>query len=139
MEELLASEADSLIGISGRWQVTYKELTMMVITDEVNDRMRIITPIAETENMDKELLSLCLEANYHSVLDVKYAISDGVLWSVFIHPLSSLTDKQLKSAVSQVYTAAMTFGSSFTSGALIFGSSDSEPNEKPRKLKKTTP
>ncbi len=132
LEEVLAREADSIIGLTGRWQVVYKELPMYVITDEANDRMRIITPIVETADLEKEVLSVCLEANYHSVLDAKYAISDGILFSVFIHPLSPLTEEQVASAVSQVYYAAMTFGTTFSSTSLIFGGSDSEEPEKPK-------
>ena len=139
LEDILARESDSLIGLSGRWQVIYKELPMLVVTDETNDRMRIMTPITETETMDKDILSVCLEANYHSVLDAKYAISDKVLWSVYIHPLSPLTDEQVTSALSQVYYAAMTFGSSFSSTSLIFGGSDGEEKAPPKKIKKTIP
>lgn len=126
LEEVLSQETDSIRGLSGRWQVVYKDLTLYVITDETNDRMRIMTPIVETEDLDKEVLLVCLEANYHSVLDAKYAISDDILWSVYIHPLSPLTDQQVASAVSQVYYAAMTFGTTFSSTSLIFGAGDGE-------------
>jgi len=136
LEEILAKEADSLIGLSGRWQVTYKELTLLVVTDETHDRMRIITPIAEVSSLDKELLTICLAANYHSALDVKYAISDDLLWSVYIHPLSPLTEEELISALAQVYSAAVTFGSTFSSTELIFGTgSNTEENKKPKTKK----
>ena len=139
LEDILARESDSIIGISGRWQLTYKEIPMLVIMDEANDRMRIMTPITDADALDKQVLSVCLEANYHSVLDAKYAIADKVLWSVYIHPLSPLTDEQITSALSQVYYAAMTFGSSFTSTGLIFGGSNSEQKAPVKKFKKTMP
>jgi len=62
----------------------------------------------------------CMEANFHTALDSKYAISNNILWSAFIHPLKELTERQLIDAVSQVYSAARTFGSSYSSGALSF-------------------
>lgn len=139
LQQILSQESDSIIGLSGRWQVTYKELPMLVITDETNDRMRIMTPITETSQLDKELLSVCLEANYHSVLDAKYAIADEILWSVYIHPLSPLTEAQIRSALSQVYYAAVTFGSSFSSTELIFGGGRNEEETPKKKLKKMGP
>ena len=59
-------------------------------------------------------------ANFHSALDLKYAISDDVLWSTFIHPLRELTVAQVKDAVSQVYYANRTFGTTYTSTDLVF-------------------
>ena len=130
LEDILAIESDSIIGLQGRWQLTYKEVPMLVITDEKNDRMRIMTPVVETSKLTKEVLSLCLEANYHSVLDAKYAIADAVLWSVYIHPLSPLTKSQVQSALSQVYYASQTFGTTFTSTGLIFGGSTNGTTQK---------
>jgi hypothetical protein len=136
LEVLLSQQVDSIIGIPGRWQVTYRELPMMIITDETNDRMRIIAPIVDIDKLDKEVLLDCLVANYHTALDVKYAVSNDVMWSVFIHPLSPLTEGELKSAIEQVYFAVTTFGSSYTSTQLLFGGGNSEEKQEP-KLKKT--
>ncbi len=56
LEVLLSQQVDSIIGTPGRWQVTYRELPMMIITDETNDRMRIIAPIVDIDKLDKEVL-----------------------------------------------------------------------------------
>lgn len=121
LEELLSAHTDSIQGFEGRWQVSMNELLMVVLTDETNDRMRIIAPIIEASKLDEGLLLDCLTANFHSALDVKYAISDGLVWSVYVHPLSLLTEKELQSALQQVYAAAATFGTSFSSTPLLFG------------------
>jgi hypothetical protein len=136
LEVLLSQQVDSIIGTPGRWQVTYQELPMMIITDETNDRMRIIAPIVDIDKLDKEVLLDCLVANYHTALDVKYAVSNDVMWSVFIHPLSPLTEGELKSAIEQVYFAVATFGGSYTSTQLLFGGGNTEEKQEP-KLKKT--
>jgi hypothetical protein len=136
LEVLLSQQVDSIIGTPGRWQVTYQELPMMIITDETNDRMRIIAPIVDIDKLDKEVLLDCLVANYHTALDVKYAVSNDVMWSVFIHPLSPLTEGELKSAIEQVYFAVVTFGGSYTSTQLLFGGGNTEGKQEP-KLKKT--
>ena len=119
--ELLEAQVDSIQGEAGRWQLLLQELPMIVLTDETNDRMRIIAPIIEANRLDEELLLDCLTANFHSALDVKYAISDGVLWSAYIHPLSPLTEMEVESAVKQVHAAAKTFGTTFSSTPLLFG------------------
>jgi len=82
--------------------------------------MRIISPITESINLDEDKKTLMLLANFHTALDVKYAISDNILWSVFIHPLKELTTSQVKNAISQVYSANVTFGSTYTSTDLVF-------------------
>jgi len=133
LEEILTQEVDSIEGYSGRWQMKLKDLPMIVLTDETNDRMRIIAPIIEASRLDEELLLDCMTANFHSALDVKYAISDGVLWSVYIHPLSPLNEAQVRDAVQQVFLAAATFGSSFSSTPLLFGGGNQSQQNAPTK------
>ncbi|MBX2829287.1 MAG: YbjN domain-containing protein [Flavobacteriaceae bacterium] len=142
LETLLTEKVDSIDGVSGRWQLVYNEVPMMVITDETNDRMRIIAPIVEVDKLNEDILLDCLAANFHTALDVKYALSNNIMWSVFIHPLSPLSDEELKSAVDQVYYAAVNFGTSYTSTPLLFGggNGEEEPVEEKKpelKLKKT--
>ena len=132
LEVLLGEQVDSIIGVPGRWQATYKEIPLMIITDETNDRMRIVAPIAEVDSLDSDTLLNCLTANFHTALDVKYAVSNDLMWCVFIHPLSPLTEGQLQSAVEQVYSGTVTFGSTYSSTQLLFGGSNSEEKPKPK-------
>lgn len=118
--ELLTKQADSIIGQEGNWRFSVKETLFICLTDEKNNRMRIISPIIEIEKLNEELMENCLTANFHTALDVKYAISDGVLWSVFIHPLKELSDSQVSDAVIQVYNANITFGTIYSSTDLSF-------------------
>ena len=136
LESLLTQQVDSIIGTPGRWQVNFQSLPMMVVTDETNDRMRIIAPIVGVDELDKEVLLDCLAANFHSALDVKYAVSNDVLWCVFIHPLGPLTETELKSAIEQVYYGTATFGTTYSSTPLLFGGGEDEVKPKP-KVKKT--
>ncbi|MEM7663010.1 MAG: hypothetical protein AAF292_12260 [Pseudomonadota bacterium] len=102
------------------------ERDMMTVFDENADRMRVISPIIPAENLPPELLERMLQANYDAVLDTRYAIANGQVWSVFIHPLSSLTDDQLLSGIAQTAIAVETFGTTFTSGIVTFGGGDSQ-------------
>mgnify|MGYP000279780697 CR=1 FL=1 len=78
-----------------------------------------------------------LVANFHSVLDVKYALSDEIIWSVYAHPLQELSELQVVDAIQQVYAAALTFGSSYSSTNLVFpGNKKKVERPKPKILKK---
>lgn len=102
-----------------------QERTLRIVYDERADRMRIITPIIPASELPEGLLTRMLQANFDSVLDSRYAIGSGNVWSVFIHRLSSLTDEDLLSGIAQTAVAAETFGTSFSSGAIVFGGGDS--------------
>ncbi len=133
LKEILSEVSDTLVGQDGRWQFTIKGRAMLCITDETNNRMRVMSPITEISNLDEEQYKNALTANFHTALDVKYAISDETLWTVFIHPLKELTADQFRDAISQVYFGSETFGSSYTSTQLIFGGNfeESQPKKKP--------
>ena len=93
--------------------------------------MRIISPISQVSDIEELQIKKCLEANFHSALDAKYAISDEIIWSTFIHPLKELTKDQVISAISQVYSCNRTFGGSYSSGLLSF------PSKKERETERT--
>jgi hypothetical protein len=129
MDEIFHSVSDSVIHVEGQWQLKYKDRFFFVFTDEGYNRMRIITPVTDVELLDKNLMRKSLEANFHSALDVKYAISDDVLWSIFVHPMRELTDNQLINALGQVYQAAETYGASFSSTGLFFPENKRNPEK----------
>lgn len=135
--EIFKSVADSIQGGKGQWQFQIKKVVFMCVTDTKYNRMRIISPIAEAKQIDEKLKSAALVANFHSALDVKYAIADDILWSVFIHPLKELSEAQVKDAIKQVYSANVTFGTTFSSTDLVFpGNQKKEEKKKEKKLLK---
>ncbi|WP_445159270.1 hypothetical protein [Mesohalobacter salilacus] len=129
LNTIIQSKADEVQGQNGQWQFKINERVLICVTDTNHNRMRIITPIVEVEKLNPEEILSALAANFHTALDVKYAISDDIMWSVFIHPLKELSDAQASDAIEQVYSAAETFGRSYSSTNLVFpGSQDSEDN-----------
>jgi len=120
IEKVIISMTDSIAGSPGQWSFKVGDMWMMCITDAKHNRMRIITPIIDIDEMNDGELEKCMEANYHSALDVKYCIADGILWSAFIHPLKELSNGQIEDAIKQVYTASATFGTIYTSTNLVF-------------------
>lgn len=105
----------------GYWRFIYKEQVLLAVTDEAHNRMRLISPVALSKDVDDGLLRICMGANFDRALDARYAISGEYLWSAFIHPLAEVTDRQFIDAMDQVATLAANYGTTFTSGDLFFG------------------
>lgn len=106
------------------WQFQLAERVVYVVADPAADRMRIMSPIAQTGTLPPELYERMLQANFDAALDARYAIAQNLVWSVFIHPLGSLTERELLSGTAQTVTAAINFGTSFSSGATVYGGGD---------------
>ena len=117
--------SDTMRGENGFWEFFVNEIPMICMTDEANNRMRIISPIKEMTEVPIEELEKAMEANFHSALDARYAVGEGVMWAAYIHPLKELTKDQAIDAVSQVYSAVITYGTLYTSTELVFPKSDS--------------
>ena len=139
LKSLINKVADSTQAEGNVIQFTYKERMLLCIYDENANRMRIISPIVERSALNEDQLLNALVANYHSALDVKYALSDEVIWSVFTHPLKELYEHQLLDAIDQVWNAAATFGTTYSSTNLVFPGNSKKRDNKPgeRKLNKT--
>ena len=97
---------------------------MVVMTDDRADRMRLMMPIRKFDHQkatDLRLALIALHCNYDRALDARYALKDGVLWSVFIHPLESLTEEGLMNGIDQVRALRRNTGTTFSSSKLHFG------------------
>jgi len=126
LQELITRIVKNPAGRTGSWLIKYENIPIFIITSEKANRMRIISPISSSENINKKTLYRMMQANFDSALDARYSIAQGKLWSAFIHPLAELTDKQFFSGLAQTITLVKSFGKSYTSGALIFKGGDSE-------------
>jgi hypothetical protein len=108
-------------------EMTIEDVPVLVILDPVSDRMRAMVSIASLDDLDDDALRRVMQANFDTALDARYAIAQGRLWGVFIHPLSPLKRDQLISGLGQTVNLALTYGTLFTGGALSFGGGDSVP------------
>lgn len=118
--EIIEQEADTLSIGNNQIQFKINNGLLICIYDAKANRMRIISPIVERKKLTEDELLNALVANFHSALDVKYALSDEIIWSVYTHPLKELTEGQVIDAIQQVYAAAITFGDTYTSTNLVF-------------------
>ena len=120
LKEALAPGTDGWEGRPGAWAFSYRELEMMLLTDENHDRMRIISPVAAEGELLPEEMQIILRANFDRTLDARYATWQGKLWAAFIHPLGSLTEEEARAGLEQVWGLVRNYGGSYASGNLGF-------------------
>ena len=130
MKNIIESNNIEFKHVNNTISMSINSYDLIIIYDENADRMRIVCPIIKVAELIDGQLNKALEANFHTALDAKYAVSDGIVWSVFVHPLSDLSESLFQSALEQTYVAAATFGKEYTSGALIFPNPKQESIEK---------
>lgn len=121
MDAILRQEGLEVTRQDNMWEAVVDGVRIAVVTDPLADRMRIIAPVAADADLTDDLRRVLLAANFHTALDARYAIGGGVLYAAFIHPLSPLSDLEFRSALHQVAQLKLTFGTTFSSGEMIFG------------------
>ena len=131
MERFLAGVGREVQGRPGVLQFHFDDVLMFCVSDPKNDRMRIIAPIVPVEGAGADLLGRLLTANFYSALDARYATDGDSIYAAFLHPLGSLDETLLHSALRQVANLKKTFGDSFSSGHLHFGggAGDAPPDD----------
>jgi hypothetical protein len=120
LETIIREVGSDVVGGSGALEFTFKSVRMACISDVEHDRMRLVAPICRLSELSPDQAARVLEANFHTALDARYASSQGVLYAAFIHPLSPLANEELRSAIRQVASLAQSFGTTYSSGELVF-------------------
>ncbi len=107
--KILGKKDVKLRGDSGRWQFIHEGMQVFLLTDLQNNRMRLMSPLAKLDllrqdpNFDEsDLLQKMLKANYLASGDVRLCVNKNVIWAAFLHPLDSLTERDLVSALGQL-------------------------------------
>ena len=127
LEELIRDVATDFRIDGTVMEFKYESTAMACIFDRARNRMRLVAPITAVSDLSSKQIGIILEANFHTALDGRYATSDGVLYAAYIHPLSMLNEKELLSGLRQVASLVTTFGTTYTSGELIFGGTTDAP------------
>ena len=126
MDEIVRRLDENAVREGGMWNFKVADVPVMIVIDEKNDRMRVMVAIRKVGELDSAELMRLLQADFDSALDARYAVAHEILWSAYIHPLAALHDRQFISAIGQTVNLALTYGTSYTSGALVFGGGDSQ-------------
>ncbi len=108
-------------------ELTIDDVPVLIVADPSADRMRAMVPIRSADGLSDEEMRRLMQANFDTALDARYAVAQGRLWGVFIHPLSPLKRDQVISGIGQTVNVAKTYGSLYTGGAAQFGGGDSVP------------
>lgn len=106
-------------------ELSIADIPVIIIADPTADRMRAMVPIRAADGLDADELMRLMQANFDSALDARYAVAQGRLWGVFIHPLSPLERDQFISGLAQTVNVARTYGQTYSGGAQVFGGGDS--------------
>lgn len=122
LDAILKEEASRVDGGNGQWQAVVGDRTLIILADANNNRMRIFTPVIPASELTAPQIQAMLLANFHTALDARYALTEDAVVASFVHPLTSLDETYLRSALSQVAKLADNFGTSYSSGAIGFGS-----------------
>jgi hypothetical protein len=119
-----ALDPDASIAGSG-FELSIDDIPVLIVTDVAANRMRAMVPIRSAETMTAAEMQRVMQANFDSALDARYAVAQGRLWGIFIHPFKELERDQLISGLAQAVNVAKTYGTLYTSGAGQFGAGDS--------------
>ena len=124
--KILDSYLTDLDGRPGFWRGTRHEVQLFVLSDDDHDRMRIMAPIGEVQELESELLQVLLQANYDRALDARYAMRGKEVWSVTVHPLATLAPDDFANFLDQVVRLVKNTGSTYASSELVFGGDSSD-------------
>lgn len=123
-EIVLALDPDAQISGPG-FSLVIDDIPVLIVTDVRANRMRAMVPIRSADTMTPEEMQRVMQANFDSALDARYAVAQGQLWGVYLHPFKELERDQFISGVAQTVNVAKSYGSLYSSGAGQFGGGDS--------------
>ena len=88
-------------------------MQVFLLVDSEGNRLRLVTPLArlgllrqDPGFVEVELLRKLLTANYLSTGDVRLCLNRHIVWAAFFHPLDTLTERDLLSALAQLVRVA---------------------------------
>lgn len=117
-------DADATVTVNGI-ELVIEDIPVLVVFAPAADRMRAMVPIASVGDVTPEEMERMMQANFDTALDARYAVAQGRVWGVFIHPLAALEREQFLSALAQTVNLARTYGTLYSGGAQVFGGGDS--------------
>jgi len=106
---ILREKDIDLKGKTGQWQFFHEGMQVFLLTDSDSNRVRMMTPLAKLDQLRQDpsfseidLLQRMMRANYLATGDVRLCMNRHILWAAFLHPLDSLTERDLVGALGQL-------------------------------------
>jgi len=111
------------------WQFRIQGYPVFVIADPAADRIRVQVPVTQTSRLTAKDWRRVMSANFGTAIDARYASAQNVLWSVFVHRLSTLTKADFHSGIRQCLNLMATYGTAYASMNSVFSGGDyANPN-----------
>lgn len=129
ISKLMESYLTELEGRPGFWRGLREEIQVYVFSDDTHDRMRVMAPVGELQELDPRILQVLLQANYDRALDARYALRGNEVWAVAVHPLATLAPDDFASLIEQVVKLVQNTGTSYASSDLLFRSAPDDDGE----------
>jgi Tir chaperone protein (CesT) family len=85
----------------GSYQIEQEGFRLLVLRSEDQDWIRMMVPIASLMEAGAFLEEL-LEANFDETQEARYAVHQGLVWSVFQHDGTGLTEADFKGAIGRL-------------------------------------
>jgi len=114
----------------GFWRFTIAGASVIAVADNAYDRLRILVGIQSAKELTQDQLMKITQANFDTALDARYAISQDILWAIYVHPLKSLDGKQFISAIGQTVNLAKSYGDGYSSGGILFDGGDDKDSQR---------
>ena len=73
LHDLIKKIGKIVDGQPGYWRFSYQRRALVVVTDESQNRMRIMTPVVSVPDMSDQDIRTVLAANFGRALDLKQA------------------------------------------------------------------
>ncbi len=110
----------------GFWRFTIEGANVIAVADDEHDRLRILVGVQSAKDLSQAQLVKITQSNFDTALDARYAISQGILWAIYVHPLKSLGNEQFISAIGQTVNLAVSYGGGYSSGGILFDGGDAK-------------
>jgi hypothetical protein len=116
LEAELRDHASELEIVDGQMRFTFGGVRMIAVYDLRFDRLRIMARVAEESALTIASARILLQANFATTYDGRYAIGDGMLYAVYLHPLSTLDPRELEDVLPQLARLVRNYGTSYSAG-----------------------
>jgi hypothetical protein len=116
LETLLRDQVEGVeeVEVDDQLRFVHDGVRMICVWDVRADRLRVVAAVAEESALTVASARILLQANFGNTLDARYAIRDGVLYAVYLHPLSTVDARELESALDQVAALVRNYGTSYS-------------------------
>lgn len=106
------------------WRFQVQGYPVFVIADTDADRIRVQVPVTQTNRLTARDWRRVTSANFDTAIDARYAAAQNVLWAVFVHRFSTLTQEDFASGLQQCLNLMATYGTAYASTNRVFSGGD---------------